>query len=292
MDRKIKGAASTSSGSSSLSRKRIRQIIDKLKLRQFRDSTRRTYHTAWKVFSKFYLRLDIKLKTWEDRLTLFVGYMADQKKQSSTIRSYISAIKAKLKEVGIQLKENQYLLTSITKACKYKNHKAGIRLSIHKEMLKEIILQVAGIFPSEQPYLECLYKALFTVAYFGLFRVGELTKGSYPVLAKDVHITTNKKKILFICQFTALKNFLNLRRGFTSKHESFFIFRDGSLVTPDNFRNILKKTLVKARFDERLYNSHSFCIGRSCDLLKIVETIKKIGRWHGSNPVYTYLKFQ
>ena len=157
-------------------------------------------------------------------------------------------------------------------------------------------------------------------------------KDSHPVLAKDVHITTNKKKILFIlgtskthwknnkpqmvkitavqhykvsqktiisdalvCPFTALKNFLNLGRGFTSKHEPFFIFRDGSPVTPDNFRNILKKTLVKAGFDERLYNSHSFCIGRSCDLLKMgvsVETIKKIGRWHGSNPVYTYLKFQ
>ena len=34
--------------------------------------------------------------------------------------------------------------------------------------------------------------------YFGLFRIGELTKGEHPVLARDVQIGTNKKKILFI----------------------------------------------------------------------------------------------
>ena len=43
-----------------------------------------------------------------------------------------------------------------------------------------------------------MYQALFATAYFGLFQVGELTKGSHPICAKDVHIGENKKKLLFI----------------------------------------------------------------------------------------------
>ena len=43
-----------------------------------------------------------------------------------------------------------------------------------------------------------MYRALFTSAYFGLLRVGEITKGDHLVLAKDVHVAQNKRKIQFI----------------------------------------------------------------------------------------------
>ena len=36
------------------------------------------------------------------------------------------------------------------------------------------------------------------MAYFGLFRVGELTSSPHSVRANDVHIGINMKKILFI----------------------------------------------------------------------------------------------
>ena len=49
-----------------------------------------------------------------------------------------------------------------------------------------------------QIYLICLYQALFSSAFYGLLRVGELMSGMHPVFATDVHIGINKKKILFI----------------------------------------------------------------------------------------------
>ena len=49
-----------------------------------------------------------------------------------------------------------------------------------------------------QPYLRSLYRAMFTSAYYGLLRVGEVTSGDHPILAKDVHIGENKDKILFV----------------------------------------------------------------------------------------------
>ena len=49
-----------------------------------------------------------------------------------------------------------------------------------------------------QQYLKTLYKALFVAAYYGLLRAGEVTEGPHVILANNVHIGTNKDKILFI----------------------------------------------------------------------------------------------
>ena len=40
--------------------------------------------------------------------------------------------------------------------------------------------------------------ALFATAYYGLFRVGEITDSQHAVKACDVHIGVNKRKLLFI----------------------------------------------------------------------------------------------
>ena len=34
--------------------------------------------------------------------------------------------------------------------------------------------------------------------YFGLLRISEVSKGSHPILAHDVHIADNKKKFLIL----------------------------------------------------------------------------------------------
>ena len=74
----------------------IERIVDYLKLQYHRDSSRANYYQIWKIFSKFYLRLDSNPNNWSERITLFVGYLIDTQKQSATVKSYISAIKAVL----------------------------------------------------------------------------------------------------------------------------------------------------------------------------------------------------
>ena len=74
-----------------------------------------------------------------------------------------------------------------------------------KGILAKILPKIDTLF-SNQPYLISLYKTLLLTAYFGLFRVGELTSGDHPVLAKDVSIGTNKDKILFCLAY--IKNTL------------------------------------------------------------------------------------
>ena len=189
------------SGSSSISTSELQSIIDKLRLERVRDTTKKNYYSVWKTFNEFYIHLDIKPKEWADRLTLFIGYLIEFKKvKSQTVRSYISAIKTVLKDDGIEIQEDAYLLSSLVRACKYKNDTINTRLPIQKSLLIEILKFTEDYYIQQgQFYLSVLFKALFISAYFGLFRVSEITMTSseHAVRVTDVHVGKNKK-FLFI----------------------------------------------------------------------------------------------
>ena len=69
-------------------------------------------------------------------------------------------------------------------------------------------MQMAAVHFLErnQPFLGTLYCTLFSTAYYGLFKVGQLTAGNHPVLAKDVHVGYNKKKMLFVLHTSKTHN--------------------------------------------------------------------------------------
>ena len=177
----------------------MQMIVDRLWLQQYRSSTKKNYYVVWKLFNKFIIRLDRKPSSWEECLTLFIGYLIDSRKQSATVKLYISAIKATLQEVGVKINHDRTLITSLTKACRLVNDQIRTRLPIQKDLLGVIINQINQYYGvKNQNYLRVLYKTLVSTAYFGLFRVGELSKGEHPVLAKDMHMGMNKRKVLFI----------------------------------------------------------------------------------------------
>ena len=156
------------STSTTISTIEIQLIIENLKSNHHRASTKRNCYCVWKCFNEFLLKLDHKPKSWEDRLVLIAGFLIKEKQQSSTIRSYISTIKSVLRDDGIQINEDKYLLSSLTKACHLHNDQVQMQLPIRKGMLRVLLKNVPEVFP-EQPYLSCLLKTLFSTAYFGLF---------------------------------------------------------------------------------------------------------------------------
>ena len=90
------------------------------------------------------------------------------------------------------------MLGTITKSCHLINDELYIRLPIRMRLLDEILFELERYFGANQPYLEKLYKSAFSLAYYGMMRIGELSSGSHPVLAKDVHIARHKNKILLM----------------------------------------------------------------------------------------------
>ena len=244
----------------------IEDIIEKLKLQRHRDSTRENYYRIWKIFSRFYLRLDVKPNDWSDRLTLFVGYLISEKKQSVTVRSYISTIRSILIDDNIKFDADQSTLNSLTKACSYVNDKVCCRLPIQKNLLYVILQKVEAHF-AMQPYLKTLYQALFAAAYYGLLRISEVM-GIHAIKAADVQIALKKSKLLFMlrtskthwknnrpqlikiskekntaqqathnrlglktfCPFRLLNDFVSIRGGYKHETEHFFVYSDKSPV--------------------------------------------------------------
>ena len=97
-------------------------IVDKLKANRVRKTTKRNYYSVWKNFNEFFIKLDSKPNTWEERLTLFIGYLIHEKHfKSQSIKSYISAIRGVLRDDGVELNENKFLLSALISACKLKN---------------------------------------------------------------------------------------------------------------------------------------------------------------------------
>ena len=201
-------------------------------------------------------------------------------------------------------------------------------VSLFKRVLLHVLLTKTQTYFENinQPYLGLLYSTLFSTAYHGLFRVGEITEGSHTVKVIDVHIAKNKDKFLFIlrsskthgayshpqsvkissrpiaplqkkerrenCPFELLRSYAEERPKYQQPSEPFFIFRNMEPVQPQHMRSTLKLILQLIELDSDLYNCHSFRAGKALDLYRnqiSVETIKKLGRWR-SNIVFSYLK--
>ena len=314
--KKGKPSISTFSTTSRISTQEIMNIVECLKLMKHRDSTKQNYYTVWKLFSKFCLRLDVKPKSWEDRITLFVGYLIENGKQSSTVRSYVSAVKNVLMDDGFDITEDRFLISSLTKACRITNNEVRTRLPIQRGLLIILLRQVQVKF-ADQPYLSILY---WTVKYC-LFWVGELTKGNHPVLAKNVHIGYNKRKLLFLlrsskthdkgskpqiikilstkqksiksvkmsrcatndfaetelpCPYLLLHQYARVRGPHDNDFEPFFIYRDKTPVRPTHMRNCLRTALSECGFNAMAYCTHSLRSGRSLDLLKLGLSVETI----------------
>ena len=319
--------SSTSSSSSRISTVYMQRTLEKLLMNQHRSSTAKNYFRIWRTFNDFIVRLDIRPKLWEERTSLFVAYMIDKGAQSSTIKSYVSAIKKTLVMDKYPWKDELIKLSSLTRACKLVNDKIQVRLPIHCGLLEQILFEIQRYFRKKnQPYLEIMYKALFALGYYGLMRVGELTQSEHVVKAQDVCLATNKDKILLIlysskthsradrpqriritansseksgkysnrhfCPFELINRYFKVRPPFESDEEPFFVFRNGTPVTPEVARNVLKSMLTNLGLNSDLYNMHSLRIGRASDLIKYnypIEIIKIMGRWK-SNVVYKYFR--
>ena len=294
---------------------RILANLEVLKCNQTRRSTAQNYMGIWRKFNAFILRLDKRPHSWEERMMLYATQLVSEGAQSQTIKSYKSAIKMILTTDGYEWDDNKVYLSAITKACRVVNDRVLTRLPIQVGLLELILFEIERHYQgdckrSSQPYSEIMYKSLFCLAYYGIFRIGELTAGSHPARARDVQIGENKNKILVVlytskthgkeshpqeikiteasayqpekgwernfCPFAFTREYAEIRNVYMDTDEPFCIFQDAQPVMPSHAITVLRKMLKKLNLDEQLYNFHLLRIGRSVDMAKFHYSIEEI----------------
>ena len=290
--------------------RRVELLLEEYKACKHRSFMVKNYLSVWRQFNEFLIKFDKKPKLWEDHAMLFSATLIERGVQSSTLRSYISAIKGLLVDNGYDWDNNKMLLRTLSRACRVVNDRIKVRFPIHKALLEVILFEVQRLFAS-QPYLEILYTAFFILCYYGLFRVGELAIGSHPVKASDVHIALNKKKMLFIlysskmhgkesklqkikitvtsgknnetqvfCPLKCAHDYLVIHGRFLTNNDPFFIYQDQLPLQPYQARNVFRTIFNNINLNGKLYDLHSFRIGRATDPLKfgtMIEQVKLAG---------------
>ena len=163
-------------------------------------------------------------------------------------------------------------------------------------------------------------KAITVAGYYGMLRIGERTTGSHPIMADDVYVDKEKKKLQIIlrsskthnrgshpqrititssqdtrisyCPHHIILTYAQGRKKYRSCNDPFFIFRDGTPVKPTHYHRVLRRAIMDIGLELKYYNTHSLRSGRAVDLFKggkLVSHIKKMGQWR-FNAVYDYLK--
>ena len=179
------------------------ELRENLKNNCHQKSTRHTYHSVWQKFNKFVIQLDEMPETWEERASLYCTYLiVVDGLQSATIKSYVSAIKFKLKNDGYQWSDQLILFKSLVGACRLRNDQENNRLPIRNPLLTLIINQLNSLFTKEKAdervYLILLYRTIFLILYYGLLRIGEAAEGEHVVLARNVHFSRKNKRLLLL----------------------------------------------------------------------------------------------
>ena len=199
-NRSYSGSRSRFSNTSRISTHSVQMMLNKLLGHTNRDSTTNNYLTVWRQFNKFIISLDYKPPSWEERAALFLAFKIEvDGLKSTSVKSYLSAIKKLLIDDGYDWNNSKILLGSLTKACRLVNDRVHTRLPIQCSLLEMILFEIQRKFTNDgQMYLKSLYMALFTLSYYGLMRVGEVMLSDHVVKVANVHCATNKDKILVI----------------------------------------------------------------------------------------------
>ncbi|KAJ8316547.1 hypothetical protein KUTeg_005904 [Tegillarca granosa] len=288
---------------------RKRQIIGA----SLADESSRTYKNALKMFDHFRSHYGIIIQ-WPPNisdLNNFIAFLSLKGCASSTIRTYISAIGNRCKMLNFTDTTKSFIVKKMLIGLTRLDKRTDIRMPITVDILKKIVKFEFEIV---------LFSAIFSLAFFGVFRIGELVVSSinrhgHALQSNNIHFLeqinsleifiphsktdqSGKGSVLLIpatylpiCAVKAVKSFMNIRPQYFG---TFFCHLSGQPVSRYQFNCVLRKCLNFAQIDSKLYKSHSFRIGAAttCSILGVDENkIAELGRWK-SNSYKSYIRIK
>ena len=253
------------------------------------EGSKKSYQRAWSVYSQFSGRFggsSIPTPPLSPAaVALFISYLSESKLVPSTISSYISALSYAHKLKSYPDPTKSILIRKLLSA-QSRRSSPDVRLPITRLVLHELIAALSHTNGSA--FQRTLYTAMFLIAFYGFFRVGEIaakTKGSVQSLlqfrqlqslpnahtARTARITISEFKhntsyrpfgVLIRSEeaqpfgpLHALVQYCEVRG---TSNGPLFCFPDSSQVTVGQFNTELHRCLTFCDLDTAHYKSHSF----------------------------------
>ena len=284
-------------------------------------STKQVYARAWNLIQECMECLNLpcisldRIPLCQSQVLSFISFLNLKGLAPSTITTYTAAI-GYVHKCTSQYDPTSSFLVQKTLSSINKNYVPNdCRLPITQFVLARLLESIPTIYSI--PYHVTLLRAMFVTAFYGLFRVGELTKQNSGVISLEVrNVTISDERIVFAiinfknnktnkpfdvvinrqpsnvwCPVSLILDYVKLRG---SKSGPFFCFANLQHVTRSFFSSRLSKCLSFCGFNTKLYKSHSFRIGGASYLASLGFTdlqIKLIGRWN-SDTFVRYIRNQ
>ena len=278
------------------------------------NKTRQTYQNGLRLFKLFRTNFHLN-DTWPvpiAHLTAFLSYLFESGYAPASAASYLSAISFYHKINNLIDNTSNYRVDKTLEGFKRLRPTFDTRIPVMYETLLQIISTLSEICSSM--YEVCLFRAAYTMAFFGLFRVGELVASSSEqadtalqvedVSVHDIKASGSAASKLMVrlkksktsqygasvripicqvngnaCPVGAVIKFLNLR---VASSRFFFCHLNGKPLTRYQFGAVLTKCVNHLGLPSRGFRTHSFRIGAASWLAKkgvSDEVIKRMGRW-------------
>ena len=172
--------------------------------------------------------------------------------------------------------------------------KADTRLPITTFILNKLVSVLPGICYNK--YEDKMFKAAFTLSFWGLLRIGEivLSKGNNAgqlLAVDDVKLTLDSVSIEIpiitgstICPFLNVSEYLAIRPKSTAT-KPLFCHYNGTILTRQQFSALISKSLKFSGIESGQYKAHSFRIGGATALSLAGysdEEIQSRGRWRSA----------
>ncbi|XP_070197283.1 uncharacterized protein [Littorina saxatilis] len=244
----------------------------------------------------------------EKDIAHFVAHLSLLGRVYSTVRTYLSGISSKHKLNGWSDPTEAFLVKKLLKGLARLTSKKDSRFPITFNRLKQIVAILPVIYSSS--YEAVMYKAAFTVAFFGFLRIseivgqeGSLHGGRLPLQLNQINLNNISLQLWLhasktdqsgqgcyanmtrvgdspdVCPVLAMQHFLVARPNML---DSLFIHFDGSCLTRYKFQAVLKKATHTLGWGAAGFSSHSFRIGAATTAAinaVPMQTIMQKGRW-------------
>ncbi|KAJ8304431.1 hypothetical protein KUTeg_018014 [Tegillarca granosa] len=138
-----------------------------------------------------------------DHIMLFIAYLSRQSRTASTISSYMAALSFIHKINNWSDPSHSFLVTKALEGMKRLRPQKDCRAPITIELLQKIYCELPNVCLSYYEVL--LFRSAYTLAFFGLFRVGELvfttnSMANRPLLYSDINFSTSQGRSMLTVQ--------------------------------------------------------------------------------------------
>lgn len=285
------------------------------------DSTWKAYRTGLRAFDNFRNTYSLS-HNWPvplDHLVAFISFLSIKGLSINSVRLYITSISVLHKLRGLDDISSHFIVAKLLDG--FRRARSG-HVRTRKPITFPLLVQIINRLPiiCHSVYEAALFRAAFSLAFFGFLRIGEFTlttkSAQHKVLqladvninaklppVADVHVRFSKTDQLGrgttlhiignqagqLCPVLALKDYILLR----GEHPGpLFCHFDKSPLTRYQVQSVMQSALTSLGFTGAHFNTHSFRIGSATSAAanSIPEDqLKVMGRWD-SSAYKTYIR--